>query len=151
MATQNNADQQETKTQSGNHAAGIQANDNPSTSRQRSIEDSDGGMNNVEDGIAGTHSGTEGDQNGQGIKQQPRRGGPGENREDEHQGGPGNRQSAQKSERYDSEQSGRYGAGTQQGMQGQGGEPGHDIDDIGNKQSGAPGARGGNPQDQSSR
>ena len=35
-----------------------------------------------------------------------------------------------------------------QGMQGQGDEPGHDIDDIGNKQSGGAGSRGGDVDDQ---
>jgi hypothetical protein len=37
-------------------------------------------------------------------------------------------------------------------MQGQQGrEVGHDVDDLGSKQSGARGSRGGNPDDQSSR
>lgn len=45
--------------------------------------------------------------------------------------------------RSDNEQADR-----QLGMQGQGAEPGHDVDDIGSKQSGGAGSRGGNADDQ---
>lgn len=77
------------------------------------------------------------------------KGGPGQNglsqmKEQQQQGGPGSGQSsagknqAVPDNRSDNEQSDR-----QLGMQGSPGEPGHDIDDIGNKQSGGSGSRGG--------
>ncbi|UGQ47530.1 hypothetical protein LSQ66_03335 [Massilia endophytica] len=70
--------------------------------------------------------------------------------------GMGHRSNSQQSDKWRNQQADRWSGSEQSdrqsGMQGQQGrDAGHDIDDLGSKQSGARGSRSGNPDDQSSR